>query len=88
MGQRPERDRLQSTGEASAETISRQRRSVLSIGLNLDGNCPRCPARRLGAGVVERGALEKRCASNRTGGSNPSPTANFLNLLITSMLQH
>ena len=33
--------------------------------------------RRLGAGVVERGALEKRCASNRTGGSNPSPTATF-----------
>ncbi|SVA91195.1 uncharacterized protein METZ01_LOCUS144049, partial [marine metagenome] len=25
--------------------------------------------------VVERGALEKRCASNRTGGSNPSPSA-------------
>ena len=43
------------------------------------------PSRRLGAGVVERGALEKRCASNRTGGSNPSPTAilsiNILRLL-------
>ena len=50
------------------------------------------PSRRLGAGVVERGALEKRCASNRTGGSNPSPTAilsiNILRLLGGNLVNH
>jgi hypothetical protein len=30
---------------------------------------------RWDAGVVERGRLESDCASNGTGGSNPSPTA-------------
>lgn len=30
-----------------------------------------------GAGAVERGGLENRCASNRTEGSNPSLSANF-----------
>ncbi len=45
----------------------------------------RCTARRTNtqwwdAGVVERGALEMRCpVHNRTGGSNPSPTAKLRN---------
>ena len=30
-----------------------------------------------GAGAVERGGLENRCASNRTEGSNPSLSAKF-----------
>lgn len=35
---------------------------------------------RRSAGVVERGGLENRCASNGTGGSNPSSSAmNFPN---------
>ena len=31
---------------------------------------------RRGAGVVERGGLENRCALTRTVGSNPTPSAN------------
>ena len=36
---------------------------------------------RTDAGVVERGGLENRCASNSTQGSNPCLSAIFLNLL-------
>jgi hypothetical protein len=41
---------------------------------------------RRDARVVEWGGLENRCASNRTGGSNPSPSANspLLNILRAS----
>jgi hypothetical protein len=38
--------------------------------------CPPRPISRRGAGAVERGGLENRCARKRTEGSNPSPSAN------------
>ncbi len=52
------------------------------------GYCPRPPKTReitapikmrRGARVVEWGGLENRCAFAGTVGSNPTPSANFLN---------
>src|SRR5690606_27014725 len=39
---------------------------------------PRAGATRRGAGAVERGGLENRCARKRTEGSNPSLSAIIL----------
>jgi hypothetical protein len=40
-------------------------------------SCGRVRRPRRGAGVVERGGLENRCARKRTVGSNPTPSARF-----------
>ena len=79
MGERLKGSRFKQTRRRETEIVLSKRHSHLPIGLNKRKIKAECAPHWKGAGVVERGALEKRCASNRTGGSNPSPSAIFLN---------
>ncbi len=49
---------------------------------NLTGSGIQADLTRRGAGVVDRGGLENRCARKRTEGSNPSPSASYKPLIL------
>jgi hypothetical protein len=55
-----------------------RRDGTLSGPCRPSGPCGRVRRPRRGAGVVERGGLENRCALTRTVGSNPTPSASLL----------